>query len=326
MLDGYGRHINYLRLSVTDRCNLRCLYCVPAERPDPIPEAELLSASELEQVARAAIEVGFAKVRLTGGEPLTRRDVVEVVTRLAGLPGMRELVMTTNGLRLAELARPLFEAGLRRVNIHLDSLDRARAQRLMQLGAPDKVWAGILAAEQAGLTPIKLNMVVVRGHNEPDVVEMARLTREREWHVRFIELMPIGAAAGFALEHYVSSQEVMAHIEATLGRLLPLNGGALVGEARLYRLQDGRGTLGFISPVSNPYCASCDHMRVTADGQLRLCLLADQEIDLRQALRSGASHQELVRLFQQAIAAKPRGNHLQHGQLATKRAMIHIGG
>lgn len=326
MLDGYGRRINYLRLSVTDRCNLRCLYCVPAERPDPIPEAELLSASELEQVARAAIEVGFAKVRLTGGEPLTRRDVVEVVTRLAGLPGMRELVMTTNGLRLAELARPLFEAGLRRVNIHLDSLDRARAQRLMQLGAPDKVWAGILAAEQAGLTPIKLNMVVVRGHNEPDVVEMARLTREREWHVRFIELMPIGAAAGFALEHYVSSQEVMAHIEATLGRLLPLNGGALVGEACLYRLQDGRGTLGFISPVSNPYCASCDHMRVTADGQLRLCLLADQEIDLRQALRSGASHQELVRLFQQAIAAKPRGNHLQHGQLATKRAMIHIGG
>lgn len=326
MLDAYGRRITYLRLSLTDRCNLGCLYCVPAERPDPIPEAELLSASELEQVARAAIEVGFDKVRLTGGEPLTRRDIVEIVARLSALPGMGELVMTTNGLRLAELARPLFEAGLRRVNIHLDSLDRARAQRLMQLVAPERVWTGVLAAEEVGLTPIKLNTVVVRGHNEPDVVELARLTRERAWHVRFIELMPIGAAAAFALEHYVSSEETMARIEAALGRLLPLNGGALVGEARLYRLEGGRGTLGFISPVSNPYCASCDHMRVTADGQLRLCLLADQEIDLRRALRAGAAHEDLVALFRRAIAAKPRGNHLQQGQLATQRAMLHIGG
>ena len=326
MLDAYGRRINYLRLSVTDRCNLRCLYCVPAERADPIPQAELLSASELEQVGRAAIEVGFGKVRLTGGEPLVRRDIVEIVARLARLPGMHELVMTTNGVRLAELAKPLFDAGLRRVNVHLDSLNAGRSQPLMQLAAPDRVWAGILAAERVGLTPIKLNMVVVRDYNEPDVVEMARLTREREWHVRFIELMPLGAAAGFALDHYVSSQETMARIEAALGPLTPLNGGALAGEARLYQLLGGRGTLGFISPVSNPYCDSCNHMRITADGQLRLCLLADQELDLRRALRAGASHQDLVALFRQAIAAKPRGNHLQHGQLATKRAMVKIGG
>jgi len=326
MEDSYGRRINYLRLSVTDRCNLNCLYCQPGEGPTITPPEELLTAPEIEQVVRAAVAVGFDKLRLTGGEPTVRPDIVEIVERLAGVPGLEELLMTTNGVRLKYLAEPFYRAGLRRVNIHLDSLDAARVQRLMGLGAPQKVWDGILAAEQAGLVPIKLNMVLTRGYNDADVVDMARLTLEHDWHVRFIELMPLGDRAHFAYDYYVPSQEAMDRIQAALGALVPLYDGQLVGEARLYRLGGAPGTLGFINPVSNPYCDSCNHMRITADGQVRLCLLADHELSLRDALRAGGSQEELVALFRQAIAAKPFGLHLQHGHAPAGRTMVRIGG
>jgi cyclic pyranopterin phosphate synthase len=326
MKDGFGREINYLRMAITDRCNLRCVYCMPAGGLTFVPNEELLTPWEIERIVRAAVDVGFHKIRLTGGEPTLRPDVVEIVERLASIPGVRDLVMTTNGFRLAGLAKRLAQAGLQRVNIHLDSLDRIRLIRIMRLYSIKKTWAGIVAAERTGLVPIKLNMVVARGYNEADVVRMAGLTFEHDWHIRFIELMPLGTPADIALNHYVRTTETMALIEAELGPLLPLYGGKMVGEAKLYRLAGARGIVGFISPVSNPYCDSCSRLRLTADGKIRLCLLSEEELDFREALRNGGFHQDLVGLFQQAIRAKPIGYNLQQGLHPLNRTMSQVGG
>ena len=326
MKDSYGREINYLRISITDRCNLRCVYCMPIEGLAFVPGEELLTPEEIERVARAAADAGFRKIRLTGGEPTLRRDVVEIVERLARIPAIHELVMTTNGLRLPWMAESLARAGLRRVNIHLDSLDETRLTQTMRLNSLRKAWAGIEAAERAELVPIKLNMVVTHGYNEEDVVELARLTLARDWHVRLIELMPLGEPAEVALNHYVSTRESMNRIETELGPLFPLNQGEIVGEARLYRLAGARGTVGFISPVSNPYCDNCNRMRLTADGRIRLCLLSEQELNFRDTLRGGGSHQDLVALFRRAIAAKPVGHQLRRGIHPENRTMSQIGG
>jgi cyclic pyranopterin phosphate synthase len=326
MKDSYGREINYLRISVTDRCNLRCVYCMPMDGLTFVPGPELLTPEEIEKVARAGADAGFRKIRLTGGEPTLRRDVVEIVERLARIPGIQELVMTTNGLRLPWIAEPLARAGLQRVNIHLDTLDETRLTRVMRLNSMDKVWAGIEAAERAELVPIKINVVVTRGYNDEDVVDLARLTLEHDWHVRFIELMPLGGPAEIAFHHYVPTQESIQRIEAALGPLFPLNGGEVVGEARLYRLAGARATVGFISPVSDPYCDSCNRMRLTADGRIRLCLLSEKELNFRDTLRGGGSHADLVALFQRAIAAKPVGHQLREGIHPENRTMSQIGG
>jgi cyclic pyranopterin phosphate synthase len=326
MQDSYGREINYLRISLTDRCNLRCLYCMPLDGLTFVPGQELLTPAEIESVARAAAEVGFQKIRLTGGEPTLRHDLIEIIERLARIPGIRELVMTTNGLRLPQMAEPLAQAGLQRVNIHLDSLNQSRLARLMRLNSLENAWAGIEAAEQAELTPIKLNMVVTRGYNDQDVVELARLTLEHDWHVRLIELMPVGSPAEIAFNHYVPTAESLTRIEAELGSLFPLYGGKVVGEAKLYRLPGALGTVGFISPMSAPYCHSCNRMRLTADGRIRLCLLSEQELNLRDLLRHGGSQQELVALFRQAIMVKPAGSMLQQGFYPESRTMSQIGG
>jgi cyclic pyranopterin phosphate synthase len=326
MKDSYGREINYLRISITDHCNLRCVYCMPMDGLTFVPGEELLTPEEIEGVARAAADVGFRKIRLTGGEPTLRRDVIEIVERLARIPSIRELAMTTNGLRLPWLAESLARAGLQRVNIHLDSLDETRVTRVMRLNSLSKAWAGIEAAERAELLPIKLNVVVTRGYNEEDVGNLARLTLERGWHVRFIELMPLGGPAEIAFNHYVSTRETKDRIEADLGPLFPLRDGEIVGEARLYRLAGARGTVGFISPVSDPYCDSCNRMRLTADGRIRLCLLSEKELNLRDTLRGGGSHRDLVALFQRAISAKPVGHQLREGIHPENRAMSQIGG
>ena len=209
MKDSYGREINYLRISLTDRCNLRCVYCMPMHGLTFVPNDELLNAAELEQVVRAAVEVGFHKVRLTGGEPTLRQDIVEIVGRLTAISGLEQLVMTTNGYRLPYIAQDLANAGLKRVNIHVDSLNEQAVAKLMRLGTYDKAWAGIEAAEKAGLTPIKLNAVITRGFNEEAAVELTRLTLTKPWQIRFIELMPFAGPTEIQLEHYVSSQESM---------------------------------------------------------------------------------------------------------------------
>lgn len=326
MKDRYGREINYLRISLTDRCNLRCVYCMPLTGLTFVPNPELLTVDEIEKIVRAAVEVGFRKVRLTGGEPTLRQDIVDIVRRLNRIDGVEQLVMTTNGYRLPHIAQELAEAGLKRVNIHVDSLNPDRLPKLMRHGGLDKVWAGIEAAEKAGLLPIKLNAVITRGYNDEDAVDLARLTLSKPWQVRFIELMPFAGPTEIALNNYVSSDEIKSWIEAEMGPLFDVNGGQLDGEARLYRLAGSLGNIGFISPVSDPYCDDCNRMRLTADGRIRLCLLSDAEINFRDTLRNGGSHQDLVKLFERAITNKPVGHQLKNGIYPEARTMSQIGG
>lgn len=326
--DGFGRPINYLRVSLTDRCNLRCRYCMPTHGLSFVEDEALLTAGEIETVVRAAAEMGFHKIRLTGGEPTLRRDVVDIVARIAAVPGITDVSMTTNGLRLPTLAAPLKAAGLGRVNIHVDSLNRANVEDLMRWSRVDELWAGIEAAEAAGLLPIKLNAVIARGYNDGDVVDLARLTLERDWTLRFIELMPLGSGdeAQFSIDYYVSNQDVMRRIEAELGPLEPLPNRDPSDEARNYRLAGARGRVGFISPVSQPYCDSCNRMRLTADGKFHLCLLHDDEIDVRAILRGGGGAAEVGAVLERAVAAKPTGHALRMGVHTELRRMHAIGG
>ena len=330
--DGFGRVIDYLRISLTDRCTMRCRYCMPTHGLTFIEDDSLLTATETEMVAQAAAAVGFRKVRLTGGEPMLRRDILDIIARLRAVPGIDEIAMTTNGARLAEMAGRLADAGLDRVNVHVDSLDPERMPHLMRWGEPTSIMAGIHAAEAAGLTPIKINVVVARGYNEEDVVELARLSLEHPWDVRFIELMPLGGGeeADFSIQRYVSNEAVRGRIEAALGPLEAVENANLSDEARNHRIAGAPGRIGFISPVSDPYCGTCNRMRLTADGKLHLCLLHDDEIDIRAALRaegSPAERREAVgALLARAVAAKPTGHALRKGVHTLDRRMHSIGG
>jgi len=324
-LDRFGRDIHYLRISLTDRCNLRCVYCMPEDMQFR-PRKELMQDDELLHLVRLFTELGFHKFRLTGGEPTVRANIVELVRGIARAPGVRSLSMTTNGLLLKQLARPLAEAGLQRVNVSIDSLDPAKFKRLTRWGDVQDVWEGIVEAEAAGLAPMKLNAVIVRGYNEDDVADLAALTLYHDWQVRFIEMMPFGEVAGFQQAQVVAAQEMRAKIEAALGALIPVDGGKLDGEARLYRLADGLGDVGFISSVTEPFCASCTRARLTADGKLRMCLLREYEVDLLTPLRQGATMDDLKALINKAVWHKPWGHGLAHNIVPMNRVMSEIGG
>ncbi len=324
-LDRFGRNINYLRISLTDKCNLRCVYCMPEDMTFR-PRAELLQDDEIYRLVHIFTELGFHKFRLTGGEPTVRANFVEIVRRIAGTPGVRTVAMTTNGLLLDKLARPLVEAGLQRVNISIDTLNPEKFKKLTRWGNVEDVWRGIHAAEEAGLG-IKLNAVVVRGYNDSeDVVDLARLTLYQPWQVRFIEMMPFGDVADFQQAGVVPEEELRATISAALGPLTMENGGRLDGEARLFRLEEGLGTLGFISSVTQPFCAGCSRARLTADGRLRLCLLRENEVDLMEPLRNGASDEELQKLITDGIWWKPWGHGLARNVVPKNRVMSEIGG
>ncbi len=327
-LDRFGRSIDYLRISVTDRCNLRCVYCMPWDGASFVPEAELLSAAELEGIVRAALSFGFHKFRLTGGEPTLRADIVEIVTRLARLDGVRDLSLTTNAVRLPALAASLVRAGLRRVNLHVDSFDPARLARTMRRVTWPAIEAGLAAAEAAGFRPVKLNCVVARGYNDEDVLPIARHALARGWHARFIELMPLGRGetAALARERFVSSAATRARLQAELGPLEPLRSDNPSDGARNFRVRGEAGVIGFISPVSEPYCGTCNRMRLTAEGRLRLCLLRDEELDLRAALRRGGGLAEVAALLRRAVAEKPMGHQLAEERSAREREMHQIGG
>lgn len=329
--DSFNREIDYLRISIIDNCNLRCVYCMPLEGLRFLPRDEMLSAEEIERVVRAAVSVGFRKFRLTGGEPTLRADLIEIVERLAAVKCVGDLALTTNALLLRKLAGPLKQAGLSRINVHLDSLNPETVERQMRWGSFEKVWDGIMAAEEAGLVPIKLNSVVTAGYNESDVVDLARLTLDRDWHVRFIELMPLGGGecASISIKRYVSNIETRRRIEAALGPMTELEATSASDEARNYRIAGARGVIGFISPVSEPYCGSCNRMRLTADGKFHLCLLNDDELDVRKALRSGNGDggvAEVARILLRAVEVKPTGHHLLEGRSTKDRSMYQIGG
>jgi cyclic pyranopterin phosphate synthase len=325
MRDQFGRPLTDLRVSLTDRCNLRCVYCMPEDGIAFRPPDDLLQDDEVVLLVEIAAELGVHKVRLTGGEPTVRPRIADLVRRVAAIPGITDLAMTTNAVLLEALARPLADAGLDRLNVSLDTLDREKFSRITRGGHVDRVIAGIRAAEACGMRPIKLNAVVVRGFNEEDVAPLAALTLDHPWEVRFIEVMPFGDVADVADAGIVKSDETMARIEAALGRLDPLD---LSGDApaRTYRLPSASGTVGFISPVSEPFCARCGRIRLTADGRLRLCLLRDDEEDLLTPLRSGASRDEMKMRFRAAAYRRPFGHALAEQLYPEKRVMIQIGG
>ncbi|MBI4277058.1 MAG: GTP 3',8-cyclase MoaA [Armatimonadetes bacterium] len=325
MKDQYGREIRDLRISLTDRCNLRCVYCMPADGVAFRPPRELLQDDETLQIVRAAAELGVTKIRLTGGEPTVRAGLVDLVRAVAAVPGIRDLAMTTNGVLLRRLARPLAEAGLHRLNVSLDTLDAGKFQRITRLGHLDDVMEGLLAAEEAGLLPIKINCVVVRGFNDEDTVPLARLTLERPWEVRFIEVMPFGSIADFQQAAYVPTAETRGRIEETLGPLAPVDESGY-DPARTYRVPGAPGTIGFISSISQPFCAQCGRLRLTADGKLRLCLLRDDEEDLLTPLRKGATYEEMKTLFARAAFRRPFGHALAENLIPKQRIMLQIGG
>jgi cyclic pyranopterin phosphate synthase len=324
-IDRFGRNIHYLRISLTDHCNLRCVYCMPEDMTFH-PNAELMQDDEIIYLMRLFTKLGFDKFRLTGGEPTVRAHIVDLVRQIASTPGVRHLTMTTNGILLSKLAGPLAEAGLQRVNISLDTLDADKFRRLTRWGSLEDVWQGIQAAEQAGLTPVKINAVVVRGYNESDIADLARLTLENPWQVRFIEMMPFAGATQVQLQQAVTAQEIQTRIEAELGRLQVANNGELDGETRLFHLPGAKGEVGFISSVTEPFCAACTRARLTADGRLRLCLLREGEVDLLSPLRAGATLDELRQLVLDGIWYKPWGHSLAEGVIPLNRVMSEIGG
>lgn len=326
VLDQYGRNISYLRVSLTDRCNFRCVYCMP-EMMTFRPPSSLLQDDELKRlVSMFATTLGFTKFRLTGGEPTLRENIVEIVHHIATTPGVQTIAMTTNGFLLKRLAKPLADAGLQRVNISIDSLNPDKFQQITRRGNLQEVWQGILAAQSAGLD-IKLNAVVMRGLNDnSDVIDLARLTYDYPWQVRFIEMMPFGQTASFQQQGVVTEQALRQHIETTLGPLSSRHNGRLDGEARVYQLPRAKGTLGFISSVSNPFCGSCNRARLTADGRLRLCLLREGELDVMTPLRAGVCDRDLQKLLRNSIWQKPWGHGLEDATIPLNREMSEIGG
>lgn len=321
--DQFGRSIEYLRISVTDRCNFRCLYCMPAEGLPWLPKAEILSYEEIAGVVSQLAPLGLRRLRITGGEPTIRPNLERLVKLLRAVPEIEDIALSTNGARLPELAPVLRAAGLDRLNMSADSLrpDRVAAIARRNLGF-DPVTAA-LAAEHAGIAPIKINVVVMRGINDDEIVDFARLTLEHAWHVRFIELMPVGEMSGLTWEHVVPSEEVLARA-ATLGELTADDGPARGnGPAKYYRLAGGRGTIGVITPMTHTYCSTCNRVRLTADGRLRTCLFGDHEVLLRDALREG---QPLEPLFRQALADKPKEHALLQMKVGGLRALSQVGG
>lgn len=327
-LDRFDRDINYLRISVIDACNLRCTYCMPLEGLRFLPSGDLLTPSEIGAVVRAAVGVGFRKFRLTGGEPTLRRDLEEIIGAIKSVDGVGELAMTTNGILLPKLASGLASAGLDRVNLHIDTLHAERLKQVMRRNDLDRVMAGIKAAEAAGLTPLKLNTVVVKDVNDQDVVDLAALTVDRPWHVRFIELMPLGSGreAEYSRDRYVPNPLTQRRIESRLGPLEPIENANPSDESRNFRLAGAEGVVGFISPVSAPFCGTCNRLRLTPDGKFHLCLLANDEVDVRHILRDGGGPKELQALLEAAVAAKPIGHELHRGRSNTILNMHQIGG
>ncbi len=329
LVDTLGRQIDYLRVSVTDHCNLDCLYCTPLAGACKLEHAEILSYEEILRVVRAAAAAGISNVRITGGEPLVRKGVVGLCRMLSGIGGLNPLAMTTNGVRLKELARPLFEAGVQRINVSLDTLRPERYARVTGHPFLRQVLAGIEEAEAVGFRPIKLNTVVMRGVNADEVADLARLTLEKPFEVRFIELMPTnGWSPAEHAARFVPLAEIVRMVEA-VGPLReePGRSGSF-GPARLFSLPQAPGKVGFIAPLSRHFCGSCNRLRLTADGKLRPCLFSEDEIDLKTPLREGAAKEELQAIFRVALLRKPGGHALQlsHGLNGGERSMRAIGG
>jgi len=321
--DGFGRSIEYLRISVTDRCNFRCLYCMPLAGLEWLPKSGILSYEEIARVVGELAPLGLRRLRITGGEPTLRPDLELLIGMLREIPEIEDISLSTNGVRLPALAQTFVQAGLDRVNISADSLRPDRIKAISRRNIDFDPIAAARAAETAGLSPIKINVVVMRGINDDEVCDFARLTFEHEWHVRFIELMPVGEMRDLTWDHVVPSDEILhrlegvAPLEPTVG---PMRGN---GPARYFRFHGASGTVGIITPMSHTYCGSCNRVRLTADGRLRTCLFGEEETDLRTPLREGLP---LEPFFRSALASKPQEHHLLQMSVGGLRALSQVGG
>lgn len=327
LTDRLGRPITYLRISVTDRCNFRCVYCMPEEGIPRTTHEAIMRFEEIVAVVQEAAKQGVRKIRLTGGEPLVRRDLPELVRMIAQIPGIDDISLTTNGFLLERMAADLAQAGLTRINVSLDTLDPQKFTRITRGGAFQSVWRGLELAEALGLTPIKINVVAMRGINDDEFIPLARLSRERGWHVRFIELMPVknqdtwGADFPHPADAFISVAEIKRILQP-LG-LVSIKEETHAGPAREYRLAGAQGRIGFISPLSDHFCQTCNRMRMTADGSFRPCLLHDVEIPFLSKLRAG---DPVLPYLIQAVDAKPEGHQLDAGPAPDDRSMMQIGG
>lgn len=323
--DSYGRAMNYLRISLTDRCNFRCVYCMPAVGMQFQPRDEMLTDEELIRLVGLFAQLGVNKIRLTGGEPTVRPHLVDIVREIKRFDGIDEISMTTNALILNRIAGDLKDAGLDRINVSIDTLDPAKFKLMTRGGRLDLVWEGINAADEVGLKPIKLNTVVLKGQNEHDIHRMAELTLEHDWHVRFLEIMPMEGVGIVYDEGLVTSAESQANLEQYFGALESIETHPS-DPARLWKIPGAKGSIGFISPISAPFCDACNRVRLTADGKLRLCLIRPDEVDFRDLMRSGASDEELLSHLRAGIWRKPWGHRVAEGERDTVRGMSQIGG
>jgi cyclic pyranopterin phosphate synthase len=327
LIDAHGRVHTNLRISITDRCNIRCFYCMPEEVVRFVPRADLLTYEEIERFVRVVSRLGVNKIRLTGGEPLVRSGVPELVRRIAGVPGVADLALTTNGMLLEELSADLRAAGLHRLNISLDTLHEETFQKISRRRGLDRVLAGIFAAKQAGFERIRLNAVSIRGITEEEIVPLADFARRHELELRFIEYMPLDADGRWAMDQVLSGDQVRAVIEREIGGLEPLPVTDPSQPATDYRYVDGGGRVGFINPVTHSFCSDCNRLRLTAEGQVRNCLFSTVEWDARALLRGGGSDQELAALVRASIAAKKPGHGIDTADfIKPQRAMYQIGG
>jgi cyclic pyranopterin phosphate synthase len=302
LVDGEKRHLNYLRISITDRCNLRCLYCVPEGRIPKLDHDDILSYEEILRLVNIGIALGIRKVRVTGGEPLVRKGVVDFLSRLKQIRELEDVSLTTNGVLLSAYARRIFDVGIRRVNVSLDTLNREKYAHITGYDYFDKVWAGIQSALDIGFSPIKINVVAMRGINDDEIIHFGELSRAYPFHIRFIEYMPIGNSRATEREQ-ILTPEIQSRI-ASLGTLTPINSDNHDGPARRFKLFGASGEIGFISALSHHFCHRCNRLRLTADGKLRACLLSDQYDDIRQPLRNSASDESLADIFRHSVKKK----------------------
>ena len=325
--DTFGRMHDNLRISVTDRCNIRCYYCMPERDAAFVPREEILTYEEIERFVRLAATLGITKVRLTGGEPLVRKDLPELVRKVAAIPGIRDLALTTNGVLLADMAAPLYAAGLRRINIHLDTLDRERFLRITRRDELARVLAGIARCRELGFDPIKINAVAVKGLTEPDIVPLACFGRENGIEVRFIEFMPLDAQGLWDRGKVLLAGDIIDVLSREVAPLVSIPGDDPRAPATEYRYADGPGRVGFIASVSRPFCLNCNRIRLTADGQLRYCLFAIEETDIKTLLRGGASDGEILDAVRATVRAKWEGHEINTARfVAPPRPMYAIGG
>jgi GTP 3',8-cyclase len=322
LVDTFARTISYLRVSLTDHCNLRCLYCTPRDAGEKLAGPELLTYEEILRVVELAVGLGIRKVRLTGGEPLVRRGILAFIRRLTAIPGLEDIRLTTNGVLLPDMAAELFRAGIRKLNISLDTLIPERYREITGADCFARVWAGIRQARDLGFNPVKLNVVVLKGVNDDELLDFGRLTLTEPYQVRFIEFMPVGRSTAWSRDRYLSSTEIRERL-AALAPLVPGRGGNQEGPASVYRFEGGVGSLGFISPISHQFCDRCNRLRLTAEGRLRSCLLSDEEIDLKAVLRGDGSAAAIQKALLQATLNKPKGHRLAengfrncHGQMS----------